>query len=98
MPGSLEEWPGLADDVADGGPTDVPESIGKDVHRAQSALVDKGQHDAFLVADLLREDATAGAWLAFVAAPLVGEPLGLGCLPRLDASNEIVQLRTGHGG
>jgi hypothetical protein len=51
--------------------------VGEDVHRAQSALVEDGQQDAFAVADLLVEDATAGAGLTWATAPLIAEALGL---------------------
>jgi hypothetical protein len=75
--GLFEERAGLADGVADRGPADL-EKVGEDVHGAQSALVEDGQKDAFAVADLLVEDATAGAGLTRATAPLVAEALGLG--------------------
>jgi hypothetical protein len=77
VPGLFEEGAGLADGVADRGPADF-EKVGEDVHRAQSALVEDGHKDAFAVADLLVEDAAAGAGLTRATAPLVAEALGLG--------------------
>jgi len=77
VPGLFEERAGLADGVADRGPADL-EKVGEDVHRAQSALVEDGQKDAFAVADLLVEDAAAGAGLTWATASLVAEALGLG--------------------
>lgn len=77
VPGLFEEGAGLADGVADRGPADL-EKVSEDVHRAQSALVEDGQKDAFAVADLLVEDAAAGAGLSRATAPLVAEALGLG--------------------
>jgi hypothetical protein len=41
-------------------------------------LVEDGHKDAFAVADLLVEDAAAGAGLTRATAPLVAEALGLG--------------------
>ena len=77
----LEQRAGLPDDVADGGPADVAEGIGEDVEGAQPPLVEDGKQDAFAVADLLREDATAGTGLAWATAALVAEAFGLGRLP-----------------
>ena len=77
VPGLFEERAGLADGVADRGPADL-EKVGEYVHGAQSALVEDGQKDAFAVADLLVEDAAAGAGLTRATAPLVAEALGLG--------------------
>jgi Transposase, Mutator family len=85
----LEERPGLADDIADCGPADVAEGAGEDVQGAQSSLVEDGQQDAFTVADLLVEDAAAGAGLARAAAALIGEAFGLGCLPRCEPFGEF---------
>jgi len=48
-----------------------------------------GQQDAFAVADLLGEDAAAGAGLAGAAAALVGEPLGVGGLSGREALGEL---------
>jgi len=77
VPGLFQERAGLADGVADRGPADL-EQVGEDVHRGQSALVEDGHKDAFAVADLLVEDAAAGAGLPRATAPLVAEALGLG--------------------
>ena len=77
VPGLFQEWAGLADGVADPGPADL-EQVGEYVHRAQSALVEDGHKDAFAVADLLVEDAAAGAGLPRATAPLIAEALGLG--------------------
>src|SRR5437763_1691904 len=63
----LEQGQGLADDVADGGSADIAEGIGEDIEGAQSSLVEKGEQDPFAVADLLAEDAAAGAGLAWAA-------------------------------
>src|SRR5262249_4378830 len=73
----LEERSGLANDIADCGPADIAEGAGKDVQGAQSSLVEDGQQDAFTVADLLVEDAVAGAGLARAAAAFIGEAFGL---------------------
>src|SRR4029450_8275118 len=75
--GLFEERAGLADGVADRGPADL-EKVGEDVHRAQSALVEDGQKDAFAVADLLVKDAAAGARLTRGTTPLVASALGPG--------------------
>jgi hypothetical protein len=55
------------------------EKVGENVHRAQSALVlaEDGHKDAFAVADLLVEEAAAGARLSRATAPLIAEALGL---------------------
>ena len=74
----FQEGPGVADGVADGGAADVAERVSEDVEGAQPPQVQDGQQDAFAVADLLGEDAAAGAGLAGAAASLVGEPLGVG--------------------
>ena len=58
-------------------------------------LVEEGEQDALAVADLLVEDAAAGAGLARAAAPLVGEAFGLGGLPRDEPPGEFVQLGPG---
>jgi hypothetical protein len=55
----LEQGQGFADDVADGGSADIAEGVGEDIPRAQSSLVEKGEQDAFAVADLLAEDTAA---------------------------------------
>jgi len=68
VPGLFEERAGLADGVADRGPADL-EKVGEYVHRAQSALVEDGQKDAFAVADLMGH---AGGRHAGVA----GSPMG----------------------
>jgi hypothetical protein len=91
VPGVFEEGAGLADGVADRGPADL-EKLGEDVHRAQSALVEDGQKDAFAVADLLVEDAAAGARLTRATAPLIAEALGLGCLPGCESFGELLQV------
>ena len=57
-----------------------------------------GQQDAFAVADLLGEDAAAGAGLAGAAAALVGEPLGVGGLSGREALGELMQLLAAHAG
>jgi hypothetical protein len=80
VPGLFEERVGLADGVADRGPADL-EKVGEYVHRAQSALVEDGQKDAFVVAELLVEDAAAGAGLTRATAPLRAEALGRRELP-----------------
>jgi hypothetical protein len=77
VPGLFDERAGLEDGVADRGPADL-EKLGEYVHGAQSALVEDGHKDAFAVADLLVEDAAAGAGLTRATAPLVAEALGLG--------------------
>ena len=94
----LEERPGLADDIADCGPADVAEGAGEDVQGAQSSLVEDGQQDAFTVADLLVEDAAAGAGLARAAAALIGEAFGLGCLPRCEPFGEFAQFAWAESG
>jgi hypothetical protein len=94
----LEQWQGFADDVADGGSADVAEGIGDDIQRAQPSVVEKGEQDAFAVADLLVEDAAAGAGLARAAAPLVGAAFGVGGLPCGQAGGEVVQLAPGEPG
>jgi hypothetical protein len=59
------------------------EKVGENVHRPQSALVlvlvlvEDGHKDAFAVADLLVEEAAAGARLSRATAPLIAEALGL---------------------
>jgi hypothetical protein len=91
VPGLFEEGADLADGVADRGPADL-EKVGEDVHRAPSALVEDGQKDAFAVAELLVEDAAAGAGLSRATAPLVAEALGLGELPGCEPLGELVQV------
>jgi hypothetical protein len=88
----------LADDVADGGSADIAEGIGEDIQGAQSPLVEKGEQNAFAVADLLVEDTAAGAGLAGAATSLVGEAFGLGGLPRGQAAGEVVQFALGEPG
>jgi hypothetical protein len=94
----FQEGPGVADGVADGGAADVAERVGEDVEGAPPPQVQDGQQDAFAVADLLGEDAAAGAGLAGAAASLVGEPLGVGGLPGREALGELVQLLPAHAG
>jgi hypothetical protein len=94
----LEQGQGFADDVADGGSADIAEGVGEDIQCAQSSLVEKGEQDAFAVADLLVEDTAAGAGLARAATSLVGEAFGLGGLPRGQAAGEVVQLALGEPG
>jgi hypothetical protein len=72
VPVLREEGAGFPDRVADGGPADVAEGGGEDVQGAQPPLVEDGEHDAFAVADLLREDPTAEARLGEAVAR--GEP------------------------
>ena len=88
----LEQGQGFADHVADGGSADVAERVGQDIQGAQSPVVEQGEQDAFVVADLLVEDTAAGAGLAQAAAPLVDEALGLGGLPCGQACGEVMQL------
>jgi len=59
-----QEGPGFADGVADGGAADVAEGVSEDVEGAQLAEMQDGKQDTFAVADLLGEDAAAGAGLA----------------------------------
>jgi len=94
----LEQGQGFADDVADSGSADIAEGVGEDIQRAQSSLVEKGEQDAFAVADLVVEDTAAGAGLARGATSLVGEAFGLGGLPRSQAAGEIMQLALGEPG
>ena len=94
----LEQGQGFADDVADGRSADIAEGVGEDIQRAQSSVVEKGEQDAFAVADLLVEDAAAGSGLAGAAASLVAEAFGLGGLPRGQAAGEVVQLALGEPG
>src|ERR687897_2556999 len=94
----FQEGPGLADGVADGGAADVAQCVGEDVEGAQPPQVQDGQQDAFAVADLLGEDAAAGAGLAGAAASLVDAPLGVGGLPGREALGELVQLLAAHAG
>jgi hypothetical protein len=94
----LEQGQGFADDVADGGSADIAEGAGEDIQCAQSSLVEKGEQDAFAVADLLVEDTAAGAGLARAATSLVGEAFGLGGLPRGQAAGEVMQLALGEPG
>jgi len=63
---------GFADDTSDRGAADVAESFGEDFEGAHLSEVEDGEQDPFAVADLLREDATTGAWLAGTAASLMG--------------------------
>src|SRR5215472_9351218 len=97
VPGLVEERTGFADGVADGGPADAEEA-GQHVHHAQPPLVEDGQQDALTVADLLVEDAAAGAGLAQAAAPLIAEALGLGGLQRCELPGELVQARAAESG
>ena len=94
----FQEGPGFADGVADGGAADVAQCVGEDVEGAQPPQVQDGQQDAFAVADLLGEDAAAGAGVAGAAAALVGEPLGVGGLPGREALGKLVQLLAAHAG
>ena len=93
-----EQWQGFADDIADGGSADAAEGVGEDIQGAQSPVVEKGEQDAFAVADLLVEDTAAGAGLAQAAAPLVAEALGMGGLPCGQACGEVMQLAPGEPG
>jgi hypothetical protein len=95
---AVEQGQGFADDVADGGSADIAEGAGEDIQRAQSSLVEQGEQGAFAVADLLVEDAAAGAGLARAAASLVAEAFGLGGLPCGQAAGEIMQLAPGEPG
>src|SRR4029450_14102201 len=90
--------PGVADGVADGGAADVAERVSEDVEGAQLPAIQGGQQDAFAVADLLGEDAAAGAGWAGAAAALVGAPLGVGGLSGREALGELVQLLPAHAG
>jgi hypothetical protein len=72
-----------------------PRGGGEDIQRAQSSLVEKGEQDAFAVADLLVEDTAAGAGLARPATSLVGEAFGLGGLPGIHPAGEVMQLGPG---
>jgi hypothetical protein len=65
---------------------------------AEFSVVEKGEQDPLAVADLLVKDAAAGAGLAWAAAPVVGEALGLGGLPGGQACGEVVQLGPGEPG
>ena len=94
----LEQGQGLADDVADGGSADIAEGIGEDIQGAQSPLAEKGEQDAFAVADLLVEDTAASAGLAWAATSLVAEAFGLGGLPRSQTAGEVMQLALGEPG
>jgi hypothetical protein len=94
----FQEGPGVADGVADGGAADVAERVGEDVEGAQLPAMQDGQQDAFAVADLVGEDAAAGAGLAGAAASLVGAPLGVGGLSGREALGELVQFLPAHAG
>jgi hypothetical protein len=94
----FQEGPGVADGVADGGAADVAERVSEDVEGAQLPAMQDGQQDAFAVADLLGEDAAAGAGLAGAAAALVGAPLGVGGLSGREALGELMQLLPAHAG
>ena len=94
----LEQGAGLPNDGADGGPTDVAEGIGQDVEGAQPPLVEEGKQDALAVADLLREDATAGTGLTWATAALVAEAFGSRRLPCGKSLGEVVQLGVGQSG
>ena len=94
MPGLVQDRAGFSDGVADGGPADTEEA-GQYVHCAQVPLVEDGQQDAFSVADLLVEDAAAGAGLAGAAAPLVAEAFGLGGLQWCEPPGELCAGRGG---
>jgi hypothetical protein len=52
-------------------------------------LVEDGQEHALVVADLLGEDAAAGAGLTWATTPLVGGALGLGGLPGREPFGEV---------
>ena len=86
----LEQWQGFADDVADGGPADAAEGVSVNVQRAQPSVVEEGEQDMLAVADLLVEDAAAGAGLAWSAAPLIGQAFGLGGLPPDEPAGEFM--------
>ena len=94
----FQEGLGLADGVADGGAADVAERVGEDVQGAQPPQVQDGQQDAFAGADLLGEDAAAGAGLAGAAASLVGAPLGVGGLSGRETLGELVQFLAAYAG
>jgi putative transposase len=94
----FQEGSGCADGVADGGAADVAERVGEDVEGAQLPEMQDGQQDTFAVADLLGEDAAAGAGLAGAAAALVGAPLGVGGLSGREALGELMQLLPAHAG
>ena len=91
----LEQGQSLADDVAHGRSADTAEGAGEDIQRAQPSVVEKGEQDALAVADLLVEDAAAGAGLARAATSLVAEAFGSGGLPRGPAAGEVVQFAPG---
>jgi len=61
-------------------------------------VVEEGEQDAFGVADLLAEDAAAGAGLARAAAPLVGAALGVGSLLGGEPFGELAQFFAGEPG
>ena len=86
----LEQWQGFADDVAGGGPADAAEGVSENVQRAQPFVVEEGEQDMLAVADLLVEDAAAGAGLAWSAAPLIGQAFGLGGLPPDEPAGEFM--------
>jgi Transposase, Mutator family len=85
-----EEGSGLADDVADGGPAHVAESIGEDVQGAQVSLVEDGEQDTLAVADLLRKHPVAGTRLAWTATTLMVEAVRLGRLPHGESLGQHV--------
>jgi hypothetical protein len=94
----FQEGSGCADGVADGGAADVAERVGEDVEGAQLPEMQDGQQDTFAVADLLGEDAAAGAGLAGAAASLVGASFGVGGLSGHEALGELVQFLPAHTG
>ena len=94
----LEQRQGFADDVADRGSADIAEGAGEDIERAEPSVVEEGEQDAFGVADLLAEDAAAGAGLARAATPLVGAAFGVGGLPGSQALGEVMQFAPGEAG
>ncbi|MBV9324720.1 MAG: hypothetical protein JO352_13135, partial [Chloroflexi bacterium] len=61
-------------------------------------MVEGGKQDAFAVADLLREDATAGTGLTWATAALVAEAFGLSRLLCGESLGEGVQLGVGQSG
>jgi Transposase, Mutator family len=87
----------FSDDVTDGASADV-EQFGEGVLGAQLALVQDSGQDAFVVGDLLGENAPACAGKAFSAAPSVAVPL-VACLEHgADPFAQCDQVGAGHAG
>lgn len=91
----LQERAHVEESVADGAAAHL-EQLGQDLAGADAAVEEHGGQHALRVADLLREDAAAGAWLARAASLLMTAPFHSGGLPKREAVNECGEIGATH--